>query len=480
MNGPARRSRSVKTSWEWLWNVAVGRVGALGMLIGAWGAGLADARADDWPQWFGPRRDDVWRESGILRTFPAEGPKVLWRVPVQGGYSSPVVVKDRLYLMDRTEGVRVQRKKGERALPTVPGTERIFCVDARSGRTLWEHRYDRPYQVDYPAGPRSTPVVHRGRVYALGAMGDLTCLDANTGRLMWARHFQEDFPGLDVPIWGFACHPLVEGKTLICTVGGEGSAVVAFDLAMGKERWRALTTKEIGYAPPTIVEVKGRRQLICLLSDVLASLNPATGATNWTLPYPVGEKPRRPEVTIAMPREHEGKVFITSFYHGALLLDITGEQPTVVWRRRSTNESELNDGLHTVMCTPVILDGHVYGVCGMGELRCLDWAKGDRVWESYAVTGGKEGLFANAFLTRHEDRYWVWNDQGDLLLAKLSPQGCEVIGQTHLLDTAENSRGRDVVWSHPAYANRCAYVRNGKELVCVSLAAHQPRAAVKP
>ena len=443
----------------------------LGVLWVLWVLCVPSTLADDWPQWFGPQRDGVWRETGILEKFPEGGPKVLWRVPVKGGYSGPAVVDGRVYLMDRTEGPRPERKRGERALPTVPGQERVFCLEAKTGRTLWEHAYDCPYQVDYPSGPRTTPVVHQGRVYTLGTMGDLLCLDARDGQLIWKKQFLKEFAGLEQPLWGFASHPLIEGQSLVCTVGGEGSAVVAFDVRTGQEIWRALTTKEIGYAPPLVTELRGKRQLIVWLSDLLASLDPATGTTNWTLPYPVSGKPQRPEVTIAQPRIQEGRLFLTSFYHGSTLFDVTGDKPAIVWHRQSSSKSTMNDGLHTVMSTPVLLEGHIYGVCGMGELRCLDLEKGDRHWETYAVTGGKEGLFANAFLVQQGKRFFVWNDQGELLIVRLTPQGCEVISKARLLEPLENARGRDVVWCHPAFANRCLFVRNGKELVCASLAA---------
>lgn len=423
----------------------------------------------------GPKRDGVWREKRILERFPDSGPKVLWRIPVQGGYSGPSVAGGRVFLMDRSEGARPERKKGERSLPVVPGKERILCLDATSGKPLWEHSYERAYQIDFPAGPRNSPLVHKGRVYTLGAMGDLLCLEAATGKQVWQRRFLEEFKGLEPPIWGFASQMLVEGSSLICTVGGEGSAVVAFDLSTGRELWRSLTTKEIGYAPTIVANLNGKRQLIVWLSDTLASLNPANGQTNWSMAYPVEGKPQRPEVTIATPRIQDGRLFLTSFYHGSTLLDVTGPTPTVIWDRHSSSKSTMNDGLHTVMCTPVFEKGHVYGVCGMGEFRCLELAKGDRVWETYAVTGGKEGLFANAFLVRQGDRFFIWNDQGELIIAKLSPKGCEEISRARVMEPVENARGRDVVWCHPAFANRCMFVRNGKELACVSLEAPESR-----
>jgi hypothetical protein len=123
------------------------------------------------------------------------------------------------------------------------------------------------------------------------------------------------------------------------------------------------------------------------------------------------------------------------------------------------------------MCTPVVKGKHIYGICGHGELRCLELDTGKRVWETLAAVNHKRGLFAHAFLVEQGDRFWLYNDQGDLIVAKLTPLGYEEISRVHLLDTTLATRGRDVTWCHPAFADRCAYIRNDKELVCVPLAA---------
>jgi hypothetical protein len=176
-----------------------------------------------------------------------------------------------------------------------------------------------------------------------------------------------------------------------------------------------------------------------------------------------------------MPRVDGDRLFLTSFYQGSLLLRIPrgDEAPSVLWNRRSTSRSTFNDGLHTTMGTPVIRDGFIYGICGAGELRCLDLEKGDRRWETFAVTGGKGGLFANAFFVENAGRWFIWNDQGELILGRLTPEKFVEISRAKLLDTAENTRGRDVLWCHPAFAQRNFYVHNGRELIAVSLAAEK-------
>ncbi len=423
--------------------------------------------AEDWPQWRGAKRDGVLRESGLQKKFSSL--RVEWRVPVQPGYSGPAVVGERLYVMDRPEAKRLERKPGEKSMPVIEGKERVLCLDARTGATNWEHSYECAYRIDYPGGPRTTPLVADGKVFALGAMGDLRCLDAKTGELVWSRQFLKDFELKDPPVWGWAAHPLLVGDKLICTVGGEGAGVVAFDRKTGKEAWRALTSKEVGYAPPVLANFDGKKQVVVWLTDLLAGLDPESGKAHWTFAYPAEGKAQRPEVTVSMPEINGDRIFVSTFYHGALLLRISNNAPVVVWNRKSTSKSTFNDGLHTVMCTPVFEDGHIYGVCGMGELRCLDERTGDRVWETYDATGGKKGLFATAFFVRYEDGFFIWNDHGELISAKLSAKGLEELGRAKLVEATESARGRTIVWSHPAFANGRVYVRNNQELVCASL-----------
>src|SRR5262249_5480910 len=136
----------------------------------------------------------------------------------------------------------------------ISGKERVLCLDAKSGQTIWEFVYDCPYGITYPGGPRCTPTVVDGKVYALGAEGNLNCLDANSGKLLWGKELKKEY-NCESPVWGFAGHPLVEGDTLYCHVGGKGSIAVALDRHSGKEIWRSIDEKDPGYSPPTLIEV---------------------------------------------------------------------------------------------------------------------------------------------------------------------------------------------------------------------------------
>lgn len=430
------------------------------------------SRADDWPQWLGTQRDGVWRETGLVEKFPKGGPRVLWRKPLAAGYSGPAVVGDRVYVMDRE---RERDKEGKPIRPTrdgIAGNERVLCLSATDGKLVWKHVYDCPYTISYPAGPRTTPLVRDGRVYTLGAMGDLLCLDANEGRVIWSKKLMKEYKLDAPPIWGFAAHPLLDGALLYCLVGGEKSAVVAFNKDTGEEVWRALTTQEIGYSPPMIYEAGGQRQLIVWLSESIQSLDPATGRVYWKQTYPTDGPPRRPAVNIITVRRLDDRLFLSTFYHGPMMLKLDRDKPdaSVLWKGKSNNPAR-PDGLHILMAPPVLKDGHIYGVCAAGQLRCLKADTGEQVWETFTATGGKKGDCATAFLVPQGDRYVIFNDQGDLILARLSPKGYEEIDRTHILEPVQFAYGRDIVWSHPAFARRCVFARNDKEMVCVSLAA---------
>lgn len=422
-------------------------------------------RADDWPQWLGPQRDGVWRETGLLEKFPAAGLKFRWRTPIGAGYSGPAVAGGRVFVLDRQLAPGATRPSDPFDKGTIPGAERVLCLSEADGKVLWKHEYDCPYAVSYPAGPRVTPAVQGGKVYSLGAEGNLLCLDAATGDVLWSHDFKKDY-SIKTPLWGFAGHPLVDGGKLICLVGGEGSVAVAFDRETGKELWRALSAKEPGYCPPMIYEFGGKRQLIIWHPESVNGLDPETGKVYWTYPHTAV----RSGMTIPSPRKLGDRLFLTSFYNGSLMLGLESGQPALVWQSRKISEMD-TDGLHSVMSTPVLENGHIYGSCSYGQFRCLKADTGERLWETFEPTTGKSVRWGNAFIVKNGNRYFLCNEKGDLIIAKLSPEKYEELSRTHLIDPTNSDPGRPVVWSHPAFANRSVYARNDKEIVCVSLAA---------
>src|SRR5262245_1784637 len=174
----------------------------------------ATARADDWPQWRGPHRDGVWRESGIVAAIPPGGLKVLWRARIGTGYSGPVVAQGRVYVTDHKLG---------------PEVERVVCFDEATGKPLWVHAYPCEYQdMEYGNGPRAAPTVHDGKVYTLGTKGHLFCLDAARGEVLWKKELVKDFGG-SVLRYGVSAAPLVEGDLLIVFAGAPDATVIAVD-----------------------------------------------------------------------------------------------------------------------------------------------------------------------------------------------------------------------------------------------------------
>jgi outer membrane protein assembly factor BamB len=440
-------------------------IGAVVVVAPAGGLGA------DWPQWLGEDREGVWRETGLLERFPAGGPKVLWRAPLGVGNSGPAVARGRVYVMDRQRALGADGQPVPAEIGKIPGKERVVCLGAADGKPVWEHAYDCPYSIAYPTGPRVTPLVHRGRVYTLGAMGDLHCLDAATGAVRWHKNLARAYKAAP-PVWGWAASPLVDGDLLYCLAGGEGSAVVALNKDTGAEVWKALTTEEVGYSPPILIEAGGTRQLIVWHSESINGLNPATGRVYWTQPYPTEGEPERPAPTISQVRRSGDLLFLASYHHGPLMLELATDRPavTVLWKDK-TKKRTRPVGLHCLMSTPVIKDGYIYGVCANGELRCCDVRTGDQLWETNAAVAGKKADCGTAFIVPQGDRFVLFNDSGELILANLTPKGYTEIDRARIVEPVEASRGRQVVWAHPAFADRCVFARNNKEIVCVSLAA---------
>lgn len=428
------------------------------------------AAADEWPQWFGPRRDAVWRETGIVETL--EGLKERWRTPIGAGYAGPAVAGGRVFVTDRVLSAGARDPASPFTRGKTPSVERVLCLNEADGKVLWKHEYDCPYTIAYPADPRTTPVVRDGKVYTLGAEGHLFCFDAGTGTVAWSRELKKDYGISTTPVWGFSANPLLDGDRLICLVGGKGTTVVAFDRETGKEVWKALDSggnHGPGYGSPIVVEAGGRRQLVIWHPEAVSSLDPETGKVLWEEPFRVKEG-----LTVATPRVDGDLLFLSAFYDGSLMLRLDREKPaaSVVWRRKGRNERQ-TDALHCLISTPVLEGGYVYGVCSYGALRCLKGDTGERVWESAAATGatGADGdRWATAFIVKHEGRYFLFNERGELILGRLGPRGFDEVGRARLLVPTNAARGRAVVWSHPAFANRSVYARNDKEIVCVSLA----------
>lgn len=422
--------------------------------------GSAALRAENWPEFRGKDRKGEWNETGILEKFPADGLKGLWRTPIKPGYSSPSVANGRIFLSDRTiiNGPR--------------GTERAFALDEKTGRILWTIEWEADYSgILWPNGPRATPTVDGDRVYVLGATGVLSCLDVKTGRLLWRKDYVADYKA-QVTMFGIASAPVIDGPRLIAMVGGDNeSLAVAFDKLTGKELWRSQkSTSDPGMGHPIVITAGGVRQAIIWSTEALYSLDPATGKLYWKQPFRVNAP-----MSIPVPIFTGSKLLVTNFYSGSMLMDLDDKRPeaTLAWKGKSDSEI-VTDGLHSVIGTPIILGEYIYGLCSYGQLRCLKLATGERVWETQAVTK-ERARWASGFIVRHGDRMFISNDRGELMIARLTPEGYQEIDRTNLIKPTSPPGVRRQLGTvnvvHPAFANRNIYMRNDEEIICASLAA---------
>jgi hypothetical protein len=243
------------------------------------------------------------------------------------------------------------------------------------------------------------------------------------------------------------------------------------DKNTGRELWRALNAKRPGYSSPVIIQGGGVRQLIIWHPESVNSLDPETGKVYWSL---ASSEPVRADMTIATPRKMDDLLFLTCFYNGSWMLRLDGSRPVAVTAWQSQRVSEKNtDALHCTLSTPFLQDGYIYGVCSYGQLRCLKAATGERVWETLSATttaDGREKRWGNAFIVKNRDRFFLFNELGDLIIARLTPKGYEEISRAHVIEPVNRDAGRQVVWSHPAFAHRRMYARNDQQIICVDLA----------
>jgi outer membrane protein assembly factor BamB len=298
-------------------------------------------------------------------------------------------------------------------------------------------------------------------------MGDLTCRKVSDGSVVWHVNFEERF-GVKTPIWGHSSAPWIEGKHLICNVGGQECGVVAFDKSTGETAWKALSLSEPGYCAPVGIDNHGERQVVAFHPRGATAFNPATGEVRWQVEvipnYGMSSSP---------PRLQGNRIFISS-YGSSAMADLTSATTAkVAWR------GDQQSSVYTSNAPSVFDDDAIYGFDAESSLlMAVDPSSGDRLWESPKplIPVGDEQLprgvrHGTGFLVKHtpSGTYYIFTERGELIHARLTREGYQELGRAAVVAPTNEAFRRDVVWVHPAFANGGMVVRNDKEVVFVGL-----------
>lgn len=416
--------------------------------------------ADDWSRWLGPNRNNTWNETGIIDKFPTDGPKVLWESKVSIGYSGPAVAHGKVIVTDFVTDSNVKISNFERR--EFEGTERIVCLNEDDGHEIWKYEYPVRYSISYPSGPRCTPIIDGNLVFTLGAEGNLCCLELESGKLVWKKELKKDYKTKSA-LWGYSAHPLIDGDNLITLAGGQGSHIVALNKKTGKEVWKSLSAPEQGYSPPTIIEHAGKRQLISFRPGSVSSIDPKTGKEFWTVPYEATSGS-----VIMAPIKFKNYLYVAGYSKKSLLLKLSDDnkKPEVVW------QTEGKIAVSPVNVQP-FLDadaGVIYGMDQTGDMRAMKIEGPELLWSTSEPVSKRRVGSGTAFIVRQGDKFWLFNENGELIIANIDTEGYREIDRVKVIEASNNAFNRPVIWSMPAFANKRVYIRNDEKIICLDLA----------
>jgi outer membrane protein assembly factor BamB len=405
-----------------------------GRWIGMWimallltGTGL---QAQD-GQWRGPQRDGKYSDTGLLKSWPEAGPKLLVKKEGLGnGYSSPMVVDEMIYISGRRDSLDVLTK-----------------LDME-GNILWETVYGHAWDKSYPE-TRSTPTIEEGRIYIMGGLGTVVCMDVGSGEIIWKVNTHKEFEG-EFHRWGMTESLLLTDKAVISSPTGERTAVVALNKKDGSLLWESEPQGGVrSYVSPVLIEHNGTRMILITSSEDLMAVNPENGEVYWTVDLITYAGPKGRRNNTNTPLYHNGEIFTTSGYDAeAVMVKLSpdGKSAEVKWH---SGALDVHHG------GVVLLDGYLYGANwinnGNGNWVCQEWETGKVMYEEKWYNKGSI-IYADGLCYIFEEK------QGHIGLMEPSPQGFKLISEFRL----ESRSGP--YWAHMTINNRKLFVRHGEVL----------------
>ncbi|HVF90094.1 MAG TPA: PQQ-binding-like beta-propeller repeat protein [Blastocatellia bacterium] len=385
----------------------------------------------DWPQWHGPDRTGLSKETGLLKAWPATGPSTVWTISNLGeGFGSVAIKADRIFVQGARSGDSV-----------------IFGLNRADGKVVWTQALGPKGNDSRGNGPRATPTVDGDRVYGLSENGDLACLKTGDGAVVWRRNILKDFGGSN-PGWLISESPLVDGNNLIVTPGGEGASLVALDKMTGKTVW---TSKELsdpaGYSSCLAADIQGVRAIVGFTARAAVGVRATDGKLMWRY-EPVANR----TANITTPVIYDNKVFYTSAYGtGCALLGLKAQGGEV-----KAEEIYFNREMQNHHGGVVLVNGYVYGFSN-NILTCMEFATGKTLWKDRSVGKGS--------LTYADGNLYLLSENNVVGLAEASPEGYKEKGRFQIPDQGWPS------WAHPVVCGGRLYIRNQGTLACYEIKA---------